>query len=125
MMDHTHYVLYHIYLSHALTELYRVQHNLNIEYCLIFQSLFSNNEHTVPAQKSNISKKIIGGRSLTFSFLKIIRRLLLFARLSYYFTLDLSIPHICHRRHGRRPCKFFLAGVNFFRFNAKNWQFTV
>ena len=42
--------------------------------------------HTVPAQKSNISKKIIGGRSLTFSFLKIIRRLLLFARLSYYFT---------------------------------------
>ena len=42
--------------------------------------------HTVPAQKSNISKKIIGGKSLTFSFLKIIRRLLLFARLSYYFT---------------------------------------
>ena len=32
------------------------------------------------------------------------------------------IPHICH---GRRPCKFFLAGVNFFRFNAKNWHFTV
>ena len=23
------------------------------------------------------------------------------------------------------PCKFFLAGVNFDRFNAKNWQFTV
>ena len=23
------------------------------------------------------------------------------------------------------PCKFFLAGVNFYRFNAKNWQFTV
>ena len=22
-------------------------------------------------------------------------------------------------------CKFFLAGVNFYRFNAKNWQFTV
>ena len=42
--------------------------------------------HTVPAQKSNISKKIIVGESLTFSFLKIIRRLLLFARLSYYFT---------------------------------------
>ena len=35
------------------------------------------------------------------------------------------IPHICHGRHGRRPCKFCLAGVNFFRFNAKNWQFTV
>ena len=24
-----------------------------------------------------------------------------------------------------RRCKFFLAGVNFFRCNAKNWQFTV
>ena len=35
------------------------------------------------------------------------------------------IPDICHGRHGRRPCKFFLAGVNFYRFNAKNWQFTV
>ena len=23
------------------------------------------------------------------------------------------------------PCKNFLAGVNFYRFNAKNWQFTV
>ena len=23
------------------------------------------------------------------------------------------------------PCKFFLAGVNFYRFNTKNWQFTV
>ena len=21
------------------------------------------------------------------------------------------------------PCKFFLAGVNFYRFNAKNWHF--
>ena len=38
---------------------------------------------------------------------------------------NLDIPHICHGRHGRRPCKFFLAGVNFFRCNAKNWQFTV
>ena len=35
------------------------------------------------------------------------------------------IPHICHGRHGRRPCNFFLAGVNFYRFNAKNWQFIV
>ena len=24
---------------------------------------------------------------------------------------------------GRRPCKFFLAGVNFYRFDAKNWHF--
>ena len=23
------------------------------------------------------------------------------------------------------PCKFFLGGVNFYRFNVKNWQFTV
>ena len=36
--------------------------------------------------KSNISKKMMVGESLTFSFLKIIRRRLLFARLSYYFT---------------------------------------
>ena len=35
------------------------------------------------------------------------------------------IPHIFHGRHGRRPCNFFLAGINFYRFNAKNWQFTV
>ena len=36
-------------------------------------------------------------------------------------THPLHIPHICHGR----PCKFFLPGVNFYRFNAKNWQFTV
>ena len=28
------------------------------------------------------------------------------------------IPDICHERHERRSCKFFLAGVN-----AKNWHF--
>ena len=27
------------------------------------------------------------------------------------------------RTRGRCPCKFFLAGVNFYRFNAKNWHF--
>ena len=32
------------------------------------------------------------------------------------------IPHICHGRHGRRPCKFFLAGVNFYKFNAKRYH---
>ena len=37
--------------------------------------------------------------------------------------LHLHKPHICHGRHARRPCKFFLAGVNFYRFNAKNWHF--
>ena len=31
-----------------------------------------------------------------------------------------AIPDICHGRHERRPCKFSLAGVNFYRFNAKN-----
>ena len=46
----------------------------------------SGGPHTVPAQKTNISKKIIAGKSLTFSFMQIIRRFLLFARLSYYFT---------------------------------------
>ena len=29
------------------------------------------------------------------------------------------------RTRGRCLCKFFLAGVNLYRFNAKNWQFTV
>ena len=35
----------------------------------------------------------------------------------YWILVPLGIPHICH---GRRPCKFFLAGVNFYRFSAKN-----
>ena len=33
------------------------------------------------------------------------------------------IPDICHKHHERRSCTFFLAGVNFYRFNAKNWHF--
>ena len=37
--------------------------------------------------------------------------------------LDTLIPDICHRRHGRCPCNFFLAGVNFSRCNAKDWPF--
>ena len=41
------------------------------------------------------------------------------------FSLFSFIPHICNGRHGRRPFELFLAGVNFYRFNAKNWQFTV
>ena len=41
------------------------------------------------------------------------------------FACHWYIPDICHRRHGRRPCKIFLAGVDFYRFNAKHWQFTV
>ena len=38
---------------------------------------------------------------------------------------DATIPHICHRHHRRCLCKKELPGVNFYRFNAKNWQFTV
>ena len=40
-----------------------------------------------------------------------------------FFSELWLIPHICHGRHGRRPCKFFLAGINFFGCNAKNWRF--
>ena len=36
-----------------------------------------------------------------------------------------SIPHICHRHHRWCLCKKKLPGVNFYRFNVKNWQFTV
>ena len=37
--------------------------------------------------------------------------------------LHTIIPDICHGRHGRRPCKFFLPGVKFSRLNAKNLPF--
>ena len=33
------------------------------------------------------------------------------------------IPFICHRHHRRCLCKKKLPGVNFYRFNAKNWRF--
>ena len=36
---------------------------------------------------------------------------------------DMFIPDICHEHHERRSCKFFLAVVNFYRFDAKNWHF--
>ena len=39
--------------------------------------------------------------------------------------MDNCIPHICHGRTDDVRVNFFLAGVNFYRFNAKNWQFTV
>ena len=35
----------------------------------------------------------------------------------------IHIPHNCHGRHGRCPCKFFLPGVIFSRLNAKNLPF--
>ena len=44
-------------------------------------------------------------------------------RLPWNWTCNWIIPDICHGRHGRRLCKFFLAGVSFYRFNAKNWHF--
>ena len=37
---------------------------------------------------------------------------------------DDDIPLICHRSHWNTRVNF-LAGLNFYRFNAKNWQFTV
>ena len=40
-------------------------------------------------------------------------------------TYQLTIPFICHRHHRRCLCKKKLTSVNFYRFNAKNWQFTV
>ena len=33
------------------------------------------------------------------------------------------IPHICHRRHRRRLCKFFLSGVIFFQFEREKLAF--
>ena len=43
------------------------------------------------------------------------KNLFLFWQHTWYLSRS---PRTC-------PCKFFLAGVNFYRFNAKNWQFTV
>ena len=48
----------------------------------------------------------------------------------FYASLWSSLPSSSHTSYlSPEPrefsCKFFLAGVNFYRFNAKNWQFTV
>ena len=37
--------------------------------------------------------------------------------------LGLGIPHICHRRHRRRLCKFFLSGVIFFQIEREKLAF--
>ena len=37
----------------------------------------------------------------------------------YCYTYVHGIPHICHRRHRRCRCKFFLSSINFPRMNAK------
>ena len=42
-----------------------------------------------------------------------------------YTIPPFPIPYICHGSHGYTRVNFFLAGVKFYRFNAKNWQFTV
>ena len=34
-----------------------------------------------------------------------------------------TIPDICHEPTSEARVIFFLAGVNFYRFNAKNWHF--
>ena len=39
-----------------------------------------------------------------------------------FSNLGALIPDICHGSHGYIRLKF-LAGVNFYRFNAKNWHF--
>ena len=41
----------------------------------------------------------------------------------WYYSAHLTIPHICHGSHGYTRVNFFLAGVKFYRFNAKNWHF--
>ena len=38
---------------------------------------------------------------------------------------DYSHTSYLSRKPREFSCKFFLASVNFYRFNAKNWQFTV
>ena len=40
---------------------------------------------------------------------------------------DMRFQHTSYLSREPRvyPCKFFLAGVNFYRFKAKNWRFSV
>ena len=43
------------------------------------------------------------------------------------YIISLVLAHTSYLSRTPRiySCKFFLAGVNFYRFSAKNWQFTV
>ena len=52
---------------------------------------------------------------------------ILIEKKSFYISIMLGWEHTSYlsRTRGRCPCKFFLAGVNFYRFNAKNWRFSV
>ena len=38
-------------------------------------------------------------------------------------SYHIRIPHICHRRHRRRLCKFFLSGVIFFQIEREKLAF--
>ena len=86
--------------------------------------------------KRSVIVEIVFGRPLFSSFLTVSSREVVQKRV---FTTDrggegevggsipsaliVSIPDICHEHHERRSCKIFFAGVNFYRFNAKNWVF--
>ena len=62
--------------------------------------------------------------TLKFVWLSIQMIFLLHSAL-FLIRMCMCIPHICHRHHRWCLCKKKLPGVNFYRFNAKNWQFTV
>ena len=56
--------------------------------------------------------------------------IILLKRLFWLLSLVVQFATLEHTSYlSREPqefsCKFFLAGVNFYRFNGKNWQFTV
>ena len=56
--------------------------------------------------------------------------IILLKRLFWLLSLVVQFATLEHTSYlSREPrefsCKFFWAGVNFYRFNAKNWQFTV
>ena len=62
--------------------------------------------------------------------LKFLHIFTLTAEMLFFFGISKGLWSYSHTWYlSREPrefsCKFFLAGVNFYRFNAKNWQFTV
>ena len=50
-----------------------------------------------------------------------------YCKISLKADVPLSLIHTSNLSRVPRvyPCRFFLAGVNFYRFNAKNWRFSV
>ena len=93
--------------------------------CVAFLPLISPQDvcrwNWVQFQKNNGQRRILGVIFLEHFSIHI----LIWPWYFWVSELLQDIPYICHGRHGWRPCKIFLAGVNFYRFNAKNWQFTV